>query len=229
MARDAGGDDPCAEHTRSSARRASPAHPEDAGRRPSLRAGAPLAARDAARYGARMAQEYVLPAGAGIGHVHLKVSDLEGAIAFYRDVLGFELTARFGDESAFLSAGGYHHHVGLNTWDSKGGSRPPKHATGLHHVAIRYPDRASLGRALKRVLDRGVRLHGASDHGVCISLYLADPDGNGLELTADTPRESWRRHADGGLQMVTEPLDLRALLEEALSGAPGTPDGESHA
>jgi catechol 2,3-dioxygenase len=165
-------------------------------------------------------QDYVLPASAGIGHVHLKVSSLEVAIGFYRDVLGFEVMTRFGDQAAFLSAGGYHHHIGLNTWESAGGRRPPRDATGLYHFAVRYPDRRALGVALKRVLDAGVRLQGASDHGVSQSVYLADPDGNGIELTIDTPREGWRFRSDGQLEMVTEPLDLRALLDEALA-----PDG----
>ena len=142
-------------------------------------------------------QDYVLPARADIGHVHLKVSDLETAIGFYRDVLGFELTARFGDEAAFMSAGGYHHHLGLNTWHSRGGSPPPRDTTGLYHFAIRYPDRRSLAMALRRVMDAGVRLQGAADHGVSQSIYFADPDCNGLELTIDTPRESWRFRPDG--------------------------------
>jgi len=162
-----------------------------------------------------MAQDYVLPAAADIGHVHLKVSDLERSIRFYREVLGFELTSRFGDEAAFLSAGGYHHHLGLNTWESRGGGGPPRHATGLYHFAIRYPDRRALAIAVRRVLDAGVRLQGAADHGVSESIYLADPDGNGIELTIDRPRERWSRTEDGGVHMVTEPLDLHALLELA--------------
>lgn len=162
-------------------------------------------------------QDYVLPATADIGHVHLKVSNLEVSIGFYRDVLGFELMTRFGDQAAFLSAGGYHHHLGLNTWESSGGSRPPRDATGLYHFAVRYPDRRTLAVALRRVMDAGVRLHGAADHGVSQSIYLADPDGNGVELTVDTPREVWRFRADGELDMVTDPLDLRALLDEAVS------------
>ncbi len=161
-------------------------------------------------------QGYVLPASADIGHVHLKVSNLEVSLGFYRDVLGFEVTTRFGDQAAFLSAGGYHHHLGLNTWESAGGSKPPRDATGLYHFAVRYPDRRALAIALRRVLDAGVRLHGAADHGVSQSIYLADPDGNGIELTVDTPRESWSFRADGGLDMVTESLDLRVLLEEAV-------------
>lgn len=168
-------------------------------------------------------QDYVLPPGAGIGHVHLKVAELERSIGFYRDILGFELTTRFGDQAAFLSAGGYHHHVALNTWESRGGRRPPREATGLYHFAVRLPDRRSLAIALRRVLDAGVRLHGASHHGVSDSIYLADPDGNGVELTADTPRERWRYREDGDLEMITEPLDLRALLEEAALPAGGTP------
>lgn len=173
-----------------------------------------------------MPQDYVLPPTAGIGHVHLKVSDLERAIAFYRDVLGFELTARFGPQAAFMSAGGYHHHLGLNTWSSEGGPRPARGTTGLFHFAIRYPDRRTLGLALKRVMDKGVRLHGAADHAVSQSIYFEDPDGNGIELTIDTPKEQWRYEPDGDVVMVTEPLDLRALLDEALeSGGADAPGG----
>jgi catechol 2,3-dioxygenase len=161
-----------------------------------------------------MSQDYVLPAQSDIGHVHLKVSNLEASVAFYRDVLGFEVTTRFGDEAAFLSAGGYHHHLALNTWDSRGGKPAPRGTTGLYHFAIRYPDRRALAVALRRVMDRGVRLHGAADHGVSESIYFADPDGNGIELTIDRPRETWR-HENGALVMTTDPLDLRALLEEA--------------
>src|ERR687883_190479 len=126
-----------------------------------------------------------------IGHVHLKVSDLDRAVAFYRDVLGFEVQHRYGDQAAFLSAGGYHHHIGLNTWESKGGSPPPRGSTGLFHVAIRYPTRAALAQALRRVLDAGIPLTGASDHGVSEALYLRDPDDNGIELYYDRPREEW--------------------------------------
>jgi catechol 2,3-dioxygenase len=151
----------------------------------------------------------------GIGHVHLKVADLERAIAFYQGVLGFELMQRYGTEAAFLSAGGYHHHIGLNTWESKGGGPPPPGTTGLYHVAIRYPDRRSLADALRRLQDAGVPLDGASDHGVSEALYLRDPDGNGLELYRDRPREEWPRTRDGKLEMVTGRLDLRALLAEA--------------
>jgi catechol 2,3-dioxygenase len=149
-----------------------------------------------------------------IGHVHLKVADLERALAFYRDVLGFELQERFGDQAAFLSAGGYHHHLGLNTWESRDGSPPPPGSTGLYHHAILYPDRRSLAEALRRVLESGTRVTGASDHGVSEAIYLDDPDGNGVELYRDRPREEWPRGPDGGLRMVSEPFDLRALLAE---------------
>lgn len=150
--------------------------------------------------------------GVDIGHVHLKVSDLERSIAFYRDVLGFELMQRYGDQAAFLSAGGYHHHIGLNTWMSKGGSPPPRNATGLFHAAIRYPSRSALAVAFRRLVEHGVSLDGASDHGVSEALYLHDPDGNGLELYWDRPESEWPREADGGLAMVSDPLDLEALL-----------------
>lgn len=148
-----------------------------------------------------------------VGHVHLKVSDLERSIAFYRDVLGLELTQRMGDSAAFLSAGGYHHHVGLNTWHSRGGDSPSRRATGLYHAAFLYPSRAALANALRRLRTAGVALDGASDHGVSEALYLRDPDGNGLELYRDRPRDEWPRDADGGLAMFTRPLDLEALLE----------------
>jgi catechol 2,3-dioxygenase len=144
-----------------------------------------------------------------IGHVHLKVSDLDRAIAFYRDVLGFELMHRYGDQAAFLSAGGYHHHIGLNTWESLGGSPPSRGTTGLYHVAIRYPDRPTLAQAVKRVLDAGIRLSGASDHGVSEAIYLQDPDQNGIELYHDRPRNEWPA------EMFTAPLDVEALLAEA--------------
>jgi catechol 2,3-dioxygenase len=149
-----------------------------------------------------------------VGHVHLKVADLDRAIAFYRDVLGFELQQRIGDQAAFLSAGGYHHHVGLNTWESGGGSPPPFGTTGLYHVAFRYPDRQALANALKRLLEQGARLSGASDHGVSEALYLRDPDENGIELYYDRPREQWPR-AGEGVAMFSAPLDLQALLAEA--------------
>jgi catechol 2,3-dioxygenase len=150
-----------------------------------------------------------------IGHVHLKVADLERAIRFYRDVLGFELTQRYGKEAAFLSAGGYHHHIGLNTWESEGGSRPPRGSTGLFHLAIAYPTRAELADALRRLLRAGIHVDGASDHGVSEAIYLRDPDGNGVELYWDRPREQWPRTPKGELAMITEPLDLNQLLREA--------------
>jgi catechol 2,3-dioxygenase len=152
-------------------------------------------------------------AGAVVGHVHLKVADLERAIRFYSGVLGFEVTQRIGDSAAFLSAGGYHHHVGLNTWESRGGHPPPSGATGLYHVAFLFPDRAALARALRRVLEAGVQLEGASDHGVSEALYLRDPEGNGVELYVDRPRGEWPRDKDSALQMFTRPLDIRSLLE----------------
>ena len=143
-----------------------------------------------------------------IGHVHLKVSDIDRALEFWEGVLGFEIQHRYGDEAVFLSAGGYHHHIALNTWESKGGSPPPPGSTGLYHVAIRYPDRKTLAQALKAVLDAGLRV-GASDHGVSEAIYLQDPDGNGVELYCDRPRAEWPA------EMATLPLDLQALLAEA--------------
>ena len=151
-----------------------------------------------------------------IGHVHLKVADIERALDFYCRVLGFELQQRMGDSAAFVSAGGYHHHLGFNTWQSKGGSPPPPGYTGLFHVAIRYPDRRSLADALRRLVAAGVPLDGASDHGVSEALYLRDPDGNGVELYRDRPVEDWPRPADdGGVAMYSIPLDLQSLLAEA--------------
>ena len=150
--------------------------------------------------------------GVRIGHVHLKVADLERAIAFYRDVLGFELTQRYGKQAAFLSADGYHHHIGLNTWESSGGSSPPPQSTGLYHLAILYPTRAQLADALRRLNRAGIPLEGTSDHGVSEALYLRDPDGNGVELYWDRPKEQWPRSATGELKMSTEPLDLESLL-----------------
>lgn len=149
-----------------------------------------------------------------IGHVHLKVADLERAIRFYRDALGFALMERFGHQAAFLSAGGYHHHIGLNTWESRGGSPPPPGSTGLYHVAILYPNRRELARALRRLLDHGVAIDGAADHGVSEAIYLRDPDGNGIEIYADRDRADWPRDASGELQMVTAYLDLPGLLAE---------------
>jgi catechol 2,3-dioxygenase len=161
---------------------------------------------------------YVVPAGVDIGHVHLKVADLDRALAFYCGVLGFELVARHGSQAAFVSAGGYHHHIGLNTWESRGGVAPPAGHTGLYHAAIRYPSRAALATALRRVLDAGIRLQGAADHGVSEAIYLADPDGNGIELYWDRPRDQWPRSAQGEVAMTTEHLDLAALLR--LAAAP---------
>ena len=149
-----------------------------------------------------------------IGHVHLKVSDLERSLGFYRDVLGFEVTARIGHSAAFLSAGGYHHHIGLNTWESLGGSPPLASATGLYHLAILYPTRAELADALRRLIDANVPLEGASDHGVGEAIYLRDPDDNGVELYCDRPMDAWPRTAAGTLAMTTEPLDLQALLRD---------------
>jgi catechol 2,3-dioxygenase len=147
-----------------------------------------------------------------IGHVHLKVADLERAIGFYRDVLGFEVTQRMGTEAAFLSAGGYHHHIGLNTWESAGGRPPAPGTTGLYHVAILYPTRVELADALRRLTKAGIPLEGASDHGVSEALYLRDPDNNGVELYWDRPLEEWPRTPDGELAMFTKPLDLESLL-----------------
>jgi catechol 2,3-dioxygenase len=155
-----------------------------------------------------------IDSGVDIGHVHLKVADLDRALAFYVGVLGFELQQRFGSQAAFVSAGGYHHHIGLNTWESRGGSPPPRGTTGLFHVAIRYPARRALADALRRLGAAGVPLQGASDHGVSEALYLADPDGNGIELYWDRPRAEWPRTPDGELAMVTDPLDLHDLLTE---------------
>ena len=152
--------------------------------------------------------------GVDIGHVHLKVADLDRALRFYRDVLGFELQQQLGNQAAFLSAGGYHHHIGLNTWESRGGSPPPRGTTGLFHAAIRYPTRKTLADALRRLGEAGVSLDGASDHGASEALYLHDPDGNGLELYWDRPRDEWPRSAGGKVAMFTRPLDLRGLMAE---------------
>lgn len=150
-----------------------------------------------------------------IGHVHLKVADLERAIGFYSGVLGFEVTQRYGKQAAFLSAGGYHHHIGLNTWESLGAPPAPRRAAGLYHVAFLYPSRAALADALRRLVEAGMALDGAADHGVSEALYLRDPDGNGVELYRDRPEADWPRDAAGGLAMLTAPLDLEALLAEA--------------
>jgi catechol 2,3-dioxygenase len=149
-----------------------------------------------------------------IGHVHLKVADLERSLAFYCGVLGFTLMQRFGPSAAFISAGGYHHHIGLNTWESAGGEPPAPGTTGLYHVAILYPTRAALADALRRLQNAGIRLDGAADHGVSEALYLRDPDDNGVELYRDRPQDQWPRTSDGGLAMYTHPLDLAALLVE---------------
>ncbi len=150
-----------------------------------------------------------------IGHVHLKVADLDRAIAFYSGVLGFEVMQHFGKGAAFLSAGGYHHHIGLNTWESRGGTPPPPGHTGLYHTAFLYPDRQSLAQVLQRVLDAGIEIDGAADHGVSEAIYLRDPDQNGVELYRDRPQADWPRAADGTLAMVNAPFDLRQLLTEA--------------
>jgi catechol 2,3-dioxygenase len=149
-----------------------------------------------------------------IGHVHLKVSDIDRAIAFYEGVLGFEVMLRARDEAAFLSAGGYHHHIGLNTWESKGAGPPPRNTTGLYHTAIRYPDRKALAEALRRVVQAGIPVSGASDHGVSEAIYLRDPDDNGVELYRDRPPEEWPKNPDGSFTMIRAPLDLDALLAE---------------
>jgi catechol 2,3-dioxygenase len=154
--------------------------------------------------------------GVEIGHVHLKVADIERALAFYRDVLGFDVMQRMGEEAAFLSAGGYHHHIGLNTWESRGAPPPPRRTTGLYHVAIRYPNQKALAAALQRLVQARIPLSGASDHGVSVALYLRDPDDNGIELYYDRPREEWPRSPDGeGVAMMSAPVDLNALLAEA--------------
>jgi len=149
-----------------------------------------------------------------IGHVHLTVSDLDRALAFYRDVLGFEVTSRYGRDAVFLSAGGYHHHIGLNTWAGRGAPPPAPGTTGLYHFAILYPDRKTLAGALRRVLDAGVPLEGAADHGVSEAIYLRDPDGNGVELYRDRPEAEWPRAPDGSIAMHTRALDLEKLLAE---------------
>lgn len=161
-----------------------------------------------------------IDAGVDIGHVHLKVANLDRALDFYCGVLGFELMTFYGDSAAFIAAGGYHHHIGLNTWESKGGSPPPPGTTGLYHVAIRYPTRRALAGVLRRLLDAGVPLHGASDHGVSEALYLEDPDGNGIELYRDRPREEWPRQPNGDVAMFSHRLDLEGLLADAPPPAP---------
>lgn len=150
-----------------------------------------------------------------IGHVHLKVADLDRAIGFYSGVLGFGIVQRYGPQAAFLAAGDYHHHIGLNTWESRGGTPPPPGHTGLYHTAFLYPDRASLGDAIRRLRDAGIALDGAADHGVSEAVYLRDPDGNGVELYRDKPMAEWPRDTDGQLAMVNAPLDIQALIAEA--------------
>ncbi len=159
--------------------------------------------------------DYVVPAGTFIGHVHLKVSNIQRALDFYCGVLGFEMQQMYGADAAFISAGGYHHHIGLNTWESKGGSPPPPGTTGLFHTAILYPTRADLGNVLKRLVASGLQLDGASDHGVSEALYLRDPDQNGVELYWDKPKAQWPKDKNGKLAMITARLDLNDLLKQA--------------
>ena len=169
-----------------------------------------------------------IPAGTRIGHVHLKVAEIERALEFYCGVLGFTLMQRLGPSAAFVSAGGYHHHIGLNTWESMGGHAPAPGTTGLYHLAILYPTRADLGRALKGLIRHKVPLDGAADHGVSEALYLRDPDGNGVELYWDRPKELWPRDVDGGIAMYTRALDLEALLavaDDVLDKAPKVGEG----
>ena len=154
-------------------------------------------------------------AHASVGHVHLKVADLERAITFYRDILGFDLNQKFGTQAAFLGAGGYHHHIGLNTWESAGATPPPNGHTGLYHSAFLYPDRAALATVLKRILEAGIPLDGAADHGVSEAIYLRDPDGNGVEIYRDRPEYDWPRDNQGALKMGNASLDLNALLAES--------------
>ncbi|HKK47354.1 MAG TPA: VOC family protein [Balneolaceae bacterium] len=161
-----------------------------------------------------MREQYTVPDQTRIGHIHLKVSDLQRSLDFYCGLLGFEITTTYGKSAAFISAGGYHHHIGLNTWRSKGGSPPPKNSTGLFHTAILYPTRRDLAAILQRLIGKDYPLTGASDHGVSEALYLDDPDGNGVELYWDRPKEQWPYHEDGSLNMYTRPLDIEDLLNE---------------
>ncbi len=161
-----------------------------------------------------MNDQYVVPAQTRIGHVHLKVSDLERALEFYRDLLGFELVQKYGNQAAFISAGGYHHHIGLNTWHSKGMPKAPQEGVGLYHLAVVYPTRKDLAAIFDRLLKAEYPLTGASDHGVSEAIYLNDPDGNGVELYWDRPKELWPKTADGTIDMYTERLDIRGLLRE---------------
>ena len=170
-----------------------------------------------------MTRDPAVPAAPCVGHVHLRVADLERAIRFYRDVLGFALTQRYGDKAAFLGAGGYHHHVGLNVWESEGGRPPPPGHTGLYHAAFLYPDRAALAAVIRRVRGAGILFDGAAHHGVSTAVYLRDPDGNGVELYVDLPREHWPRDAAGGLAMGNDRFSIDAFLAEvAAEGAAGT-------
>ena len=162
-----------------------------------------------------MTDKYIVPAGTHIGHVHLKVSDIKRSLDFYSGVLGFELQVMYGTDAAFISAGGYHHHIGLNTWESKGGSPPPPGTTGLYHTAILYPTRADLANALKRLTAAGLQLDGASDHGVSEALYLRDPDENGVELYWDRPKSDWPKDEQGKMKMFTARLDLNDLIKQA--------------
>ncbi len=161
-----------------------------------------------------MTDDYTVPEQTRIGHIHLKVSDLQRSLDFYCDLLGFEVTTTYGDQAAFISAGGYHHHIGLNTWNSKGGPPAPKNSAGLFHTAILYPTRKELARILQRLMDADYPLTGASDHGVSEAIYLDDPDGNGVELYWDRPKNEWPYHDDGSLNMYTRPLDIEDLLQE---------------
>ncbi|MBS1622330.1 MAG: VOC family protein [Bacteroidetes bacterium] len=160
--------------------------------------------------------KYIIPSNTRIGHVHLKVADIERSLRFYRDILGFEIQQYYGDSAVFISAGGYHHHIGLNTWHSKNAGPAPVHAAGLYHVAILYQERKDLAVVLKRVIDAGYPITGAADHGVSEAIYLDDPDRNGIELYWDRPKELWPTDNEGNLQMVTEPLDMEALLQLAV-------------
>lgn len=161
-----------------------------------------------------MSENYKIPLETRVGHVHLKVSDIERSLFFYHDILGFDLVSRFGSQAAFLSAGGYHHHIGLNTWESKGATKAPRFGVGLYHVAFVYPNRKDLASILKRLIDFKIELIGASDHGVSEAIYLEDPDGNGIELYWDKPKNEWPLNPDGTLLMYTKSLDLNELLQE---------------
>jgi len=158
--------------------------------------------------------QYIVPKDTRSGHVHLKVADIDRSLKFYQGLLGFQIEQRYGSQAVFISAGGYHHHIGLNTWHSKNGPPAPPHSTGLYHTAIVYPTRKDLAVVLKRLLDEGYPLTGMSDHGVSEAIYLNDPDGNGVELYWDRPKDQWPRDEEGGLSMVTETLDIKGLLAD---------------